>query len=713
MAKNTKKELVLEGLCCANCAAKIEARVKILSGVDNASINFVNKVLTIEMGDPENVPKIIGMTKKIINHIEPDVVVKERNSFAEKSQEEEKNNGFLDLLKDKKDLIFILIGAIIYGITFFLNESFTFKLVLYIVAYLLIGSEVLIKSVKNILKGEVFDENFLMAVASIGAFAVKQYPEAVAVMLFYEIGEFFQDLAVDRSRKSITDLMDIKPDFANLKIGNDLKKVNPNDVAVGDIIVVKPGEKIPLDGKVIEGASLLDTSNLTGEAIPREASIGSIVLGGFINTSGVLTIEVNKSFGESSISKILELVENASSKKAKAENFITKFAKYYTPVVTFSALALAVIPPLILPGATFSNWIYRALVFLVISCPCALVISVPLGFFGGIGAASKKGILIKGSNYLEALNNSSIVVFDKTGTLTKGIFKVTDIFTANGFDKDTLMQYVSYAETYSNHPIAKSILQYYDKPINKDEIKNYTEISGLGVSATFKGKNILAGNSKLMISKNINFSHTDTFGSVVHIAIDNIYAGYVTISDEVKSDSTSAIKALKSLGIKKTVMLTGDTKKAADIIGKQLGIDEIYSELLPQDKVYKLEQLYKNKTNKEQLLFVGDGINDAPVLSRADIGVAMGGLGSDAAIEAADIVIMDDAPSKLAIALKIAKRTRGIVLQNIAFALGVKIILLLLGALGFATMWEAVFGDVGVALIAVLNSMRVLNVKSM
>jgi Cd2+/Zn2+-exporting ATPase len=708
MAKNVKKELVLEGLCCANCAAKIETRVKSLSGVDNASLNFVNKVLTIEIGASENISTVMSMTKKIIKHVEPDVVIKERLNDHKNKKE---NKGFLELLKNKKNLVLIIIGTIIYGVTFFLNEFPSAKLILYAISYVLIGSEVLIKSIKNILKGEVFDENFLMSVASIGAFAVKQYPEAVAVMLLYQIGEFFQDLAVDHSRKSISDLMDIKPDFANLKVKSGLRKVNPEDVRVGDIIIIKPGEKVPLDGKVIDGKSLLDTSNLTGESVPREAQIGSSVLSGFINTNGVLTVEVSKSFGESSISKILELVENASTRKAKAENFITKFARYYTPIVTFSALALAILPPLFIPGAVFSEWIYRALIFLVISCPCALVISVPLSFFGGIGAASKKGILVKGSNYLEALNASSIVVFDKTGTLTKGVFKVTEIFPKEGFDKDTLLEYTAYAESYSNHPIAKSILKYYNKSINKNEIKNYTELSGFGVSANFRGKNILAGNPKLMASKNIEYSDTNTFGTVIHIAIDNVYAGYIIISDEIKSDSKSAIAALKALGIKKTVMLTGDTKVAADMIGSELGIDEIYSELLPQDKVEKLEQLYKTKGEKEKLLFVGDGINDAPVISRADIGVAMGGLGSDAAIEASDIVIMNDEPSKLVTALKIASRTKNIVLQNIIFALGVKIILLILGALGFATMWEAVFGDVGVALIAVLNSMRVLNVK--
>lgn len=714
MAENTKKELLLEGLCCANCAAKIETRVKDLPGVNNASMNFINKVLTIEVDMPENISNVMGMSKQIINRIEPDVIVKEKvknYKKVESKQDIHINQTFIDRLKEKKDLLLIIFGAIIYLITFFLTNSSNIKLPLYIISFLLIGSEVLVKSFKNILKGEIFDENFLMSIASIGALAIKQYPEAVGVMLFYQVGEFLQGIAVNHSRKSISALMDIKPDFANLKIGTDLKKVDPNDVNVGDIIIIKPGEKVPLDGNVIDGKSLMNTSNLTGESVPREVEVGSTVLSGFINTTGVLTVKVEKVFGESSIAKILELTENASSKKANAENFITKFARYYTPIVTFSALALAFIPPLIIPGAAFSSWLYRALIFLVISCPCALVISVPLGFFGGIGAASKKGILVKGSNYLEALNDASIVVFDKTGTLTKGVFNVTEIFANTKFDKNTLLQYTAFAESYSNHPIATSIVKYYNMPIDTNNISNYTELSGYGVSADVNGKNILAGNSKLMDNNNIQHINIDSFGTIIHVAIDKVYAGYIIISDEIKDDSKVAIKELKKIGIKKIVMLTGDNKKVATIIAEKLGIDEVYSELLPQQKVEILESLYKNMSNKEKLLFVGDGVNDAPVLSRADIGVAMGGLGSDAAIEASDIVIMNDEPSKLVTALKIASRTKRIVVQNIVFALSIKIILLVFGALGFATMWEAVFGDVGVALIAVLNSMRVLNVK--
>ncbi len=710
MTGDIKKELILEGLCCANCASKIETRVNNLSGVNKASLNFINKVLTVEIDTLKNIPSVMEKTNKIINNIEPDIVITERSNDYKKKHIDE-NKSFIEMLKEKKDLVLIIIGAFFYLVTFFLNNSSNIKVPLYIIAFLLIGSDVLVKSFKNILKGEIFDENFLMSIASVGALATKQYPEAVAVMLLYQIGEFLQGLAVNHSRKSITDLMDIKPDFANLKVDDTFKKVDPNDVKVGDIIIIKPGEKVPLDGKVIDGKALMDTSNLTGESIPREVIFGSTVLSGFINTSGLLTVKVEKVFGESSISKILELTQNASSNKANAENFITKFARYYTPIVTFSALALAFIPPLVIPGASFSNWLYRALVFLVISCPCALVISVPLGFFGGIGASSKNGILVKGSNYLEALNDASVVVFDKTGTLTKGVFKVTEIFVSKNFDKSDLLQYTAFAESYSNHPIATSIVKYYNKPIEKNKISNYTELSGKGISADISGKNILVGNSKLMDKSSIEYKRIDSFGSVIHIAIDHEYAGYIVISDEIKDDSEAAIKSLKKMGIKKTVMLTGDTKRVATMIGSKLGIDEVYSELLPQEKVEKLESLYKNMSGREKLLFVGDGINDAPVLSRADIGVAMGGLGSDAAIEASDIVIMNDEPSKLVTVLNIAARTKHIVVQNIVFALSIKVILLVLGALGFATMWEAVFGDVGVTIIAVINSTRALQTK--
>ncbi|NOV80691.1 Cd2+/Zn2+-exporting ATPase [Clostridium saccharobutylicum] len=587
------------------------------------------------------------------------------------------------------------------------------ELIMYLVSYLLVGGEVILRALKNISRGQVFDENFLMGIATIGAFAIGEYPEGVAVMLFYQIGEIFQDMAVDRSRKSISALMDIRPDFASLKINGDIKKVSPEEVGIGDVIIVKPGEKVPLDGKVIEGNSMVDTAALTGESVPREVGVGDSILGGVINKNGLLTIKVEKEFGDSTIAKILDLVQNASSKKSPTENFITKFARYYTPAVVFAALALAIIPPLVIDGATFSSWIYRALAFLVVSCPCALVVSIPLGFFGGIGGASKNGILVKGGNYLEALNDVEMVVFDKTGTLTKGVFKVTEIKPENNISKDELIACAAYAENYSNHPIATSILKAYGEEIIKDKIKGYEEISGYGVKVLLEGKEVLAGNYKLMDKENISYNAVETIGTVVHVSINKRYAGYIIISDEVKSDSKSAIRALKEIGVKRTVMLTGDNKAVGSKISKELGVDEVYAELLPDQKVDKLEALYNEKSPKGKIIFVGDGINDAPVLARADIGIAMGGVGSDAAIEAADVVIMTDEPSKIASAIKIAKKTRTIVMQNIIFALTIKLIILVLVAFGLGTMWEAVFGDVGVALLAVLNAMRAMKVENL
>lgn len=612
---------------------------------------------------------------------------------------------------DKKELVRLIAGAVLFGIAIIFRFSFWTEFSLYFISYILVGGEVVLKAAKNILKGRVFDENFLMGIATIGAFAIGEFPEGVAVMLFYQVGELFQDIAINRSRKSIAELMDIRPDYANIKVGNNVKKVSPEEINVGDIIIVKPGEKIPLDGKIIEGTSMVDTSALTGEAVPREVEEGNEVLGGFINKNGLLTIQVSKKFGESTISKILNLVQNASTRKAPTENFITKFARYYTPIVVFAALLIAVIPPLVFPGATFSEWIYRALVFLVISCPCALVVSIPLGFFGGIGGASRTGVLVKGSNYLEALNNINTVVFDKTGTLTKGVFKVTEIAPKEGIHKDELLEYAAFAESYSNHPIALSILSAYGKEVNKNQIEGYEEISGHGIKVNVKDRVVLVGNAKLMIKENIEYYKTEIIGTIVHVAIDKKYAGFLVISDEIKEDSISAIKGLKDIGVKKTVMLTGDNEIVGEKVAKQLGLDEVYSELLPDQKVEKLEMLDKNKVGKGNLVFVGDGINDAPVLARADIGVAMGGIGSDAAIEAADIVIMTDEPHKLVKGIKIAKETRRIVWQNIIFSIGVKILVLILGAGGLAAIWEAVFADVGVTLIAVINSMRIMRIK--
>lgn len=704
-----KNEILLEGLCCGNCAAKIERESNNLDGVKSAVVDFVSTKLTIEIEDSSKQNDILDDIKKIVKRIEPDVKVTLIDSTDKLSKSK---NEKIDEENNKGEIIRLAIGAIIFGIATAMKFPNSVELILYLVSYVLVGGEVVLGACRNIIKGQVFDENFLMTIATVGAFAIGEYPEGVAVMLFYQIGEMFQDMAVNRSRKSISALMDIRPDFANLKINGDIKKVEPEEVRIGDVVVVKPGEKVPLDGKVIEGNSMIDTAALTGESVPREVGVGDSILSGVINKNGLLTIKVEKEFGDSTVSKILDLVQNASSKKAPTENFITKFARFYTPAVVFAALALAVIPPLVIEGATFSQWIYRALAFLVVSCPCALVVSIPLGFFGGIGGASKNGILVKGGNYLEALNSVEMVVFDKTGTLTKGIFKVTEIKPENNISKEELMNLAAYAENYSNHPIAASILKAYDKEISKDKIKDYKEISGHGVKVLLDEKEVLAGNYKLMNEENIPYKQVETIGTVVHVAVDKKYAGYIVISDEVKEDSAKAIKALKNIGIKKSIMLTGDNKTVGIKIAEELGLDEVHAELLPDQKVEKLEALFKEKSNKGKIVFVGDGINDAPVLARADIGIAMGGVGSDAAIEAADVVIMTDEPSKIATAIKIAKKTRSIVMQNIVFALGVKLVILVLVAAGMGTMWEAVFGDVGVALIAVLNAMRAMKTEN-
>ncbi len=715
-----KKEVILDGLCCANCAGKIERESNNIDGVKSAVVDFVSTKLIMEIENPAKQSSILEKVKEIVKRIEPDVNVIEienkrksaKHETHDHEDEHDHDHGHTHGESNKGEIIKLAAGAAIFGVATAFKFSNSMELALYIISYVLVGGEVILGALKNIRRGQVFDENFLMGIATIGAFAIGEYPEGVAVMLFYQIGEIFQDIAVNRSRKSITALMDIRPDFANLKTGDELRKVSPEDVSVGDIIVVKPGEKVPLDGKVIEGNSMIDTSALTGESVPREVGSGDNILGGVINKNGLLTIEVEKEFGDSTVAKILELVENASSKKAPTEKFITKFARYYTPAVVFSALALAVIPPLVIDGAMFSDWIYRALSFLVVSCPCALVISIPLGFFGGIGGASKNGILVKGGNYLEALNNVEIVVFDKTGTLTKGVFKVTEIKPKNNVSMDELLAYAAYAESFSNHPIATSILKAYDKEIFKDVVENYEEVSGHGVKVVVEGREVLAGNHKLMSKENIAYEQAETIGTVVHVAVDKINAGYIVISDEVKEDSAEAIKALKALGVRKTVMLTGDNKTVGTKVANQLGLDEVHAELLPDQKVEKVELLDKEKSSKGKLIFVGDGINDAPVLARADIGIAMGGVGSDAAIEAADVVIMTDEPSKIAAAIKIAKKTRSIVMQNIILALGVKGIILILVALGMGTMWEAVFGDVGVALLAVLNAMRAMKTEN-
>lgn len=612
----------------------------------------------------------------------------------------------------KKRGIKIIISAILFVLALvipFSNEWINNGL--FIISYLVVGCEILKKAVRNIFRGKVFDENFLMAVATIGAFAIGEFPEAVAVMLFYQVGELFQSYAVDKSRKSISSLMDIRPDYANIEKDGKIEKVDPDEVKIGDIIIVKTGEKIPLDGVVVEGTSSLDTMALTGESVPRVVKTEDEVLSGCINKDGLLKIRVTKEFGESTVSKILDLVENASSKKSKSENFITKFAKYYTPTVVIIAVLLAFIPPIILKDFnTFSVWLYRALSFLVVSCPCALVISIPLSFFGGIGGASKMGILIKGSNYLEALANTEIVVFDKTGTLTEGIFEVQDIY-AEGIEKDELLRIVAHAENYSNHPIAKSVKKAYNKEIDEKIIKNPQELSGKGIWAKIDEKDILVGNEKLMLEEKIDFKKCDEVGTILYVAIDKKYVGYVLIADKIKQDSPKTIRELKAMNIKETVMLTGDKKEVGEYVAKKLNMDKVYTELLPDGKVEKVEELLKQKSEKGKLVFVGDGINDAPVLTISDIGVAMGGLGSDAAIEAADIVIMTDETSKISKAINLSKKTMRIVHENIIFAIFVKIAVLVLTAFGASTMWEAVFADVGVSVIAIINALRMLNIK--
>ena len=612
----------------------------------------------------------------------------------------------------RKKLIKIIIAFILFLITMiFKAENEWINIGLYVISYIIVGFEIIRKALRNITRGKVFDENFLMTVATIGAFGIGEYPEAVAVMLFYQVGELFQSYAVDKSRKSISSLMDIRPDFANVEKEGKVEKVDPDDVEIGDIIIIKPGEKVPLDGVILEGKSSLDTKALTGESLPKSVTEGEEILSGCINLNGVLRVEVTKEYGQSTVSKILDLVENASSKKSKSENFITKFARYYTPIVVIIALFLALFPPLVIDGATFSDWIYRALSFLVVSCPCALVISIPLSFFGGIGGASKMGILIKGSNYLEAISKAEIVVFDKTGTLTEGNFEVQKIMPVN-ITEEELLKIVAYAENYSNHPISLSVKNAYSRKINEVDIQSTQELSGMGIVAKIWDRDIIVGNEKLMREKEIEFLKTDDVGTVLYVAIDNKYVGYILIADKIKDDAKKAIEELKKNNVKETVMLTGDKKSVGEDVAQKLGLDKVYTELLPDGKVKKVEKLLKEKSENGKLVFVGDGINDAPVLALADIGVAMGGLGSDAAIEAADVVIMTDEPSKIVNNIKLSKKTMRIVKENIVFAIFVKVLILMLSAIGLSTMWEAVFADVGVSVIAIINALRVLRVKN-
>ncbi|MDU5107982.1 heavy metal translocating P-type ATPase [Clostridium sp.] len=746
MNKNETK-LILSGLTCASCANKIETRVNDLEGVKEANLNFTTSTLTIEGDGNKELSDIILKAKEIIKKLEPEVKVfhkdnenvvvenvnictskacsvenhssheehghtsKEEHSHSHEHSHEHSHGHSHDHSHSEaitlKENLRLIIGAIIFAVAVFLDRESMVTLALFIVSYLLIGGNVILTAVKNILRGEVFDENFLMTIATLGAFFIGEYPEGVAVMLFYEIGELFQSYAVNRSRKSITSLMNIRADYANVIRNGREEKVNPETVNIDEIIFVKPGERVPLDGIIVNGSSFVDTSALTGESVPREVFKGDDILAGFINTNGVLNIKVTKNFKESTVSRILELVENASNKKAPTEKFITRFSRYYTPAVVFSAIALAVIPPFILNNGSFNEWLSRALIFLVVSCPCALVVSIPLGLFAGIGGASRKGILVKGGNYLEALKDVNTIVFDKTGTLTKGVFKVTEVNTVN-IDKEELIRIAAISESLSNHPIAQSIINEYGKEVDSKELVNYEEISGHGVKTLLEGKEILVGNYKLMEKFNIKYENVDTIGTIVHIAINNEYKGNIVISDEIKEGSKDAIKALKEIGVTQTVMLTGDNNTVAEKVSGIVGVDKVYAELLPGDKVDKVEEIINGNKSQGKVIFVGDGINDAPVLARADIGVAMGGIGSDAAIEAADVVLMNDNPEALVAAIKVARKTNKILWQNIIFALGIKVLVLILGAFGIATMWEAVFADVGVTVLAVINSTRCL-----
>lgn len=711
-----KFKLSLEGLDCANCANKIEQRVNNLPEVKEANVNFSLGKLTIEKNDSAHKEEIIEKVKKIVKELEPDVVVSEDGekhahchdgvcncSGEDHEKKTDEKSGILGIIKEN---ILFIAGAVLYLVAMVVKDSMPQAWILFIISYLLAGGKVVLTALKNLRRGQIFDENFLMTIATIGAIAIKQYPEAVAVMLFYEIGELFQGYAVNTSRKSIISLMNVRAEYANLLTKDGEVRVKPESVKINDILVLKPGERVPLDGVIIDGTGSIDTSALTGESMPREIAVNDEILSGSINLNSVIKMKVTRTFGESAISRILDMVENAGSRKAETEKFITKFCRYYTPVVVVLAVVLAVLPPFIFRDASFSTWLYRALSFLVVSCPCALVVSVPLGLFAGIGAASKKGILVKGGNYLEAMKDIDTVVFDKTGTLTKGNFKVTEI-NAQGVSKEELLRIAAIGESFSNHPIAQSIVKEYGKEIDKNEIKEYEELSGHGIKAVIDDSETLIGNYKLMKKHEIKCNEVDTVGTTVYVAINGKYSGNIVIEDEIKQDSKQAIKKLKEIGVKKIVMLTGDNKEVAKKVALQLELDEVYSELLPIDKVTNVERLISQNGNKK-LAFVGDGINDAPVLARADIGVAMGGIGSDAAIEAADVVLMRDNPISLADGIMTARKTNKILWQNISFALGIKILVLILITFGMASMWGAVFADVGVTLIAVLNSMRAL-----
>ncbi|WP_455537755.1 heavy metal translocating P-type ATPase [Terrisporobacter sp.] len=725
--QNNKKEIILGGLTCAHCAEEIGHAVAKMHGVVNSNLNFVNKKLSLEIDTHANEEDLIKQVIAKIDSIELGLDIQVNNDKkhninlnantvitkkvkTEQAKKETKNQAKTSLNTEKAKLIKIIIGALVFMFAFYqemVGQENQYLIFVFIASYVIIGGDVLYKAFRNITRGRVFDENFLITVATIGAIGTGEASEAVGVMLFYKIGEYLQELAVGKSRKSISELMQIRPDVANLKVANGIEVVDPEDVEIGDYIVVKPGEKVPLDGIILEGSSMVDTSALTGESVLRSVKKGDELLSGFINKNALLTVEVTKDFSESTVSKILDMVENASSKKSKTENFISVFSRYYTPVVVTLAALLAIVPTLVIEGAVFSDWLHRGLIFLVVSCPCALVLSIPLSYFSGIGVASKNGILIKGSNYLEALRYVDTVVFDKTGTLTEGVFDVVNV-KAVGVSECELMKFASIAEASSNHPIAKSILKYYNKQVDLNKINEYEEIAAHGIRVKYEKDTILAGNEKLMKTNNIKIEKSTEMGTVVYVAVNNKFVGYIVIADKIKKDSKEAIKGIKEQGIKQTVMLTGDNKDVAELVAKKLRLDKVFSNLLPNEKVDRIEELYVGRNEKEKIAFVGDGINDSPVLARVDVGIAMGGLGSDAAIEAADIVIMTDEPSKIARGIKISKKTYKIVWQNIIFALGIKVIVMAFGAVGMANMWEAVFADVGVAVLAVLNAMRIM-----
>ena len=698
-----EKTFLLKGLDCPNCSAKIEEEVGSLSGITASAVNLMRQTLTISV-DADAEAAVLPQIEKIVHTHEPDIEIIDTSHSAAQDDDEEEEEG--PMRKQRLIAGAILYAAVLVGHAFF-GLSDTLYLAVLVAAYVILGYDVVLQALKNIRHGRVFDEHFLMSLSTIGAFVIGEYPEAVAVMLFYQVGELFQDKAVDNSRHSIKSLLDIRPDTAHVRQGNDIVTVPSGSVAIGSTIVVQPGERIPIDGTALAGTALVDTKALTGEAVPRRVEAGDEALSGCISTDGMLEIETTHSFGESTASKVIDLVENAAARKAPMERFITRFCRYYTPAVVIGAVFLAAVPPLFF-GGVWTDWIMRSFVFLVISCPCALVVSIPLTFFSGIGAASRKGILVKGSNYLEALAQVDTIVFDKTGTLTKGTFEVTNIATAAGVSKDTLLHYAALAECGSRHPIATSIMEAYGSTPDRSELAAYCEKSGRGICATWQGKEILAGNARLLQEAAVPFTENEETGTKVYVAVDGTYMGCLVIADEVKEDSQKAIAELKKKGVSQTVMLTGDSKAIAMAIAKKLCLDKCFAQLLPAEKVERLEELDAAKKPGKKLAFVGDGINDAPVLARADVGIAMGALGSDAAIEAADVILMTDEPSKIPEAMNIAKATRAIATQNIVFAIGIKGLFLILGALGIAGMWEAVFGDVGVLILAVLNSMRAM-----